>query len=228
MLYKIISTLGLGVLGIDPFTAIYLLAMGVGKETKTKISLFFVSFGVLSVQIGAILATIFGTAAVDILKKLTPGDESPFWACLNFAISGFLLVWVLRKLRGVSKNPKREEKKIVGGSGLKYLITGTVFALTSFTDPTYYAVILMGGESHSFLVASMLLSVWFLVSQCMAVIVYLAIELNLLSALTETVERFKQRSWEGAAYGLYGILLLVAIVLLADAGYYLFAGRYLL
>ena len=36
MIHKIISTIGLGILGVDPFTAVYLLSMGLRQEKKSK------------------------------------------------------------------------------------------------------------------------------------------------------------------------------------------------
>jgi len=37
MVHKIISSIGLGILGIDPMTAIVVLSMGLKKDEKTKI-----------------------------------------------------------------------------------------------------------------------------------------------------------------------------------------------
>ena len=101
MIHKAISTIGLGVLGIDPFTAVYLLSMGLRKEKKSNITFFFLSYAGFSILIGAVLSAIFGTAAVDILKSIVPEDNSPFWAVLEFAVSVFILVWVLRRLFSV-------------------------------------------------------------------------------------------------------------------------------
>lgn len=41
MMHRIISSIGLGILGVDPFTAVYLLSMGLRKEKKSNIALFF-------------------------------------------------------------------------------------------------------------------------------------------------------------------------------------------
>ena len=228
MIHKLLSTFGLGVLGVDPFTAVYLLSMGLRREKKTKITLFFLSFAGFSVGIGASIAAIFGAAAADIFKSIMPGDESPFWAVLNFVISIFILIWMLRKRFAAPKGKETEEKQSINGSWLKYIATGFIFALTCFTDPTFYAVILIGGESGSLLLAAALLSLWFLVSQFMAVIVYVANEMNLLEKLVHFVEKFKQRNGKVFAYLFYGVLILVAVMLLVDSGYYLFAGNYLL
>ena len=78
MIHKLISTIGLGILGVDPFTAVYLLSMGLRQEKKSNITLFFLSYAGFSVFIGAILSAIFGATAVDILKSIVPGDNSPF------------------------------------------------------------------------------------------------------------------------------------------------------
>lgn len=228
MLHKIITTLGLGILGVDPFTAIYLLSMGLRKENKQKISLFFLSFALFSVLIGAVLAAVFGAAAVDVLKRYMPGDESPFWALLDFVISILILAWVLRKFFVSPKEKQGEKKTAISGNAFKYLTTGFVFAITSFSDPTYYAVILIGGESHNFFIAAMLLSLWFIVSQFMAIIVYFAIEFNSLKKLTEFIDRLKQRNMKGFSYFLYTVMIAVSIALLTDSGYYMIFGKYLL
>lgn len=227
MIHKVISTIGLGILGVDPFTAVYLLSMGLRKEKKSNIAFFFLSYAGFSVLIGAVLSAIFGTAAVDILKSMVPEDNSPFWAILEFAVSVFILVWVLRRLFSVSKKKEETEKKAVNGTWIKYLSTGVVFAISCFTDPTYYAVILLGGETGNFLTATLLLTIWFVVSQFMALIVYTANSLNLLDKLVAFVDKLKEKKIKPITYALYAVLVIIAIVLLVDTGFYLFDGRYL-
>lgn len=227
MLHKMINTIGLGILGVDPYTAAYLLSMGLRHEKKSNITLFFLSYAGFSVLIGAVLSAIFGTAAVDILKNLVPGDNSPFWAVLEFAVSVFILVWVLRKLFGVHKKKEKQEQKAVGGTWLKFLSTGFVFAVSCFTDPTYYAVILLGGEAGSFLTAALLLTIWFVVSQFMALIVYAANSLNFLEKLAAFINQPKEKKTKPLTYVFYAILVIIAMALLADTGFYLFAGSYL-
>ena len=227
MAHKIINTIGLGILGLDPFTAVYLLSMGLRQEKKSNITLFFLSYAGFSVLIGAVLSAIFGAAAVDILKSMVPGDNSPFWAVLEFAVSVFILVWVLRRFFGVHKKKEEKEKKAVDGIWLKYLSAGFVFAVSCFTDPTYYAVILLGGEAGNFLTATLLLTIWFVVSQFMALIVYAANSLNLLDKLVAFVDKLKAKKIKPITYVLYTILAIIAIVLLVDTGFYLFDGRYL-
>lgn len=200
MIHKLVSTFGLGILGLDPITAVYILSMGLRREKKTKITAFFLSFAGFSIVIGAALAAIFGATAVDLLKDIMPGNESPFWAVLNFVISVFILFWVLRKLFAAPKEKKEKENQSIHGSCLKYITTGFVFALTSFTDPTFYAVILMGGEAGSFFLATLLLTIWFLVSQFMAVIVYIFYEINLLEKLVDFIEKYKRRSGKVLTY----------------------------
>lgn len=227
MIHKIISAIGLGILGVDPITAVYLVSMGLRKEKKSNITLFFLSYAGFSVLIGAVLSTIFGNTAVDILKSMAPGDNSPFWAVLEFAVSVFILVWVLRRLFNVGKKKEEKEKKAVSGTWLKYLSTGFVFAISCFTDPTYYAVILMGGEAGNFLAVTLLLTIWFAVSQFMALIAYAANSLNLLEKLVAFVDKLKEKKIKPIAYALYAVLVIIAIVLLVDIGFYLFDGRYL-
>lgn len=226
MIHKIISTVGLGILGIDPFTAVYMMTMGLRKDKKSKISLFWFSFMGFSILIGAVLAAIFGESAVEILKSITPEDDSPFWAILQFVVSLVIIIYMIRKL--FFKKKKTEDKKeIKKGSAFEYLFIGFIFAVTCFTDPTYYAVILIGGESQNFLTATLLLTVWFLVSQFMAVIVYVANQMNLLKRLIEWIEKIKQKDFSIVKNIIYVILIAIAIGLMVDSGCYLITGNYL-
>lgn len=226
MFHKIINTIGLGILGIDPITAVYMISMGLRKDSKSKISLFWFSFMGFSILIGAVLATIFGVSAVEIFQNLTPEDDSPLWVVLEFVLSLIIAIFIIRKIFYRTEKTDKD-KKIVEGSAFKYLFTGFVFSITCFTDPTYYAVILLGGESNSFLTATLLLTIWFLVSQFMAVIVYMANQMNLLKKLVEWVDRLKEKGLKTVIYVFYIILFVVALVLLLDSGYYLVVGKYL-
>lgn len=229
MMHKVISTIGLGILGVDPFTAVYLLSMGLRKEKKSNITIFFLSYAGLSILIGAVLSAIFGTAAVDILQSMVPEDNSPFWAILEFGLSAFILVWVLRRLFSVRKKKEDTEKRAVNGNWIKYISTGVVFAISCFTDPTYYAVILLGGETGNFFTALLLLTIWFVVSQFMALTVYIADSLNFLDKLIAFVDKLKEKKEKikPLTYVLYAVLVIIAILLLVDTGVYLFDGRYL-
>lgn len=227
MIHKLVSTMGLGILGIDPFTAVYLLSMGLRQEKKSHITLFFLSYAGFSVFIGAILSALFGATATDILKSIVPGDNSPFWAVLEFTVSVFILLWVLRRLFSISKKKEQTEKQTVNDTWIKYLSTGVIFAISCFTDPTYYAVILLGGETGNFLTAALLLTIWFVVSQFMALIVYVANGLNLLDQLVASVDKLKAKHGKPITYTICTVLVIIAVILLIDTGFYLFDGRYL-
>ena len=118
MIHKLISTIGLGILGVDPFTAVYLLSMGLRQEKKSNITLFFLSYAGFSVFIGAILSAIFGATAVDILKSIVPWDNIPFLAVLEFTVSVFILIWVLRRFLDISKKMRKRRRKLLMGLGL--------------------------------------------------------------------------------------------------------------
>lgn len=226
MVHKIISTIGLGILGIDPITAVYLISLGVKKEKKSRITLFFLSFAGFSILLGAILAAVFGAAAAELLDAIIPNDDSPLWAVLELAVSIFIFIWVIGKIRNRSKKQEKTKETVKGGS-IKYLTTGFVFALSCFTDPTYYAVMLMGGESGNFFTALLLLTIWFVVSQFMAVTIYIAHELNLLDKLIAFVDRFRAKKLTVLANIFYILLLAIAVALIADIAFFLFRGSYL-
>lgn len=227
MIHKIISTIGLGILGVDPITAVYLFSMGLRKEKKSKITLFFLSFAGFSIFVGVALAAIFGVAATDFLNSIMPHDDSPIWAIVEFAVSIFILAWVFKKLFKKAKKEETQERKDINGNNFKYITTGFVFAIASFTDPTFYAVVLMGGESGNILTATLLLTIWFVVSQFVAVITYIANELNLLNKLVAFVEKIKSKNLKSVTRIFYLALIGIALLLIADTGFYLFNGSYL-
>ena len=114
---------------------------------------------------------------------------------LKFAISLVVIVFVIRKIFFRKEKPE-EEKQAVEGAAFKYLFTGFIFAITCFTDPTYYAVILLGGETQNFLTSALLLTIWFLVSQFMAASVYVANQMNLLKSLVTWVDKLKEKNFK--------------------------------
>lgn len=227
MLHKVFSTIGLGILGIDPITAVYLLSMGLRKEKKSKITLFFLSFAGCSIFVGVGLAAALGMATAEFLERLIPGEDSPVWAILEFSVSVFILVWVFRRVFRTPESSKTQKREIVNGNNFKYITTGFAFAIASFTDPTFYAVVLLGSESGNIITAAILLSIWFAVSQFMAVIVYIANQLNLFSKLMRLMDDLKKSNLKIFMYIFYGLLVLLAFVLMIDTGFYLLAGRYL-
>jgi len=218
MVRKIISTIGLGILGIDPVTAIYILIMGLKMDSKIKITAFFFSFAIFSILLGAIISSLFGLSVLNFINGLIPNDNSNIWIFIEIGILIIILIWIGKRAFGKKKKTKREEKQI-SGSMFKYITTGFIFALTSFTDPTYYAVIVLGSEVKSFLVIFLLLAIWFIVSQFMAVIVYLAIEFNLVNKLTKVVDKIKIKYEKAFSMCFNIILVVVALLLLIDLIY---------
>ena len=227
MLHKLLNTVGLGVLGIDPITAVYLLSMSLRKEKNSKITLFFLSFAGSSIFAGVGLATFLGVTAAGVLERIMPGDNSPVWAVLEFSISIFILTWVFKRVFKKTEKTKDQKNDILRESNLKYIFTGFVFAISSFTDPTFYAVILMGGESGNAVIATVLVSIWFAVSQFMAITVYNAHKLNLVNQLTRFLEKIRNPKLKIFTRLFYSILVCLALALMIDTGYYLFVGRYL-
>ena len=227
MLHKLLNTVGLGVLGIDPITAVYLLSMSLRKEKNSKITLFFLSFAGSSIFAGVGLATFLGVTAAGVLERIMPGDNSPVWAVLEFSISIFILTWVFKRVFKKTEKTKDQKNDILRESNLKYIFTGFVFAISSFTDPTFYAVILMGGESGNAVIATVLVSIWVAVSQFMAITVYIAHKLNLVNQLTRFLEKIRNPKLKIFTRLFYSILVCLALALMIDTGYYLFVGRYL-
>ena len=228
MTHRMLNTIGLGVLGIDPITAAYMMSMRLRGEGKPRITLFFLSFAISTILVGTALAASMGAAAAGFLQSILPDDGSRFWAIMELAISIVILIWVARRVFAGPDREKRQPRETVRGGALGHVVMGFVFAVTSFTDPTFYAVMLIGGESHSVVTAALLLALWFVVSQCLAMVVYAAIQCNRLDALAARLDEWKARNQTMFNCVLHGALIVVAILLTADVTAYWLTGGYLL
>lgn len=226
MIHKIISAMGLGVLGIDPVTAIFILSMGLRKDKKIKITSFFLSFSLFSILFGAIISSIFGASVFDFINNLIPTDDSDIWVFIEIGILIIILLWIFKRIFIKGKNEKKEEKQINGGI-IKYITTGFIFALTCFTDPTYYAVIVIGSDTKNFLIITLLIAIWFFISQFMTVIAYLSVEFNFINKLTNKIDKFKNKYQKVFSLCFNIILIVIALFLLIDLILYLCLGKYL-
>ncbi|MBT1178853.1 hypothetical protein [Bifidobacterium vespertilionis] len=222
-----LNTIGLGVLGVDPITAVYMMSMRLRGERKSRVALFFLSFAVSTILVGTVLAASMGAAAADFLQSVLPDDNSQFWALAEFAVSIVILIWVAKRVFAGSGREKKEPRENAGGA-LGHVAMGFVFAVTSFTDPTFYAVMLIGGESRSVVTAALLLALWFVVSQCLAMVVYAAIQCNRLDSLAARLDEWEERNLTMFNRVLHGVLVVVAVLLAVDATAYLLTGDYLL
>ena len=228
MIHRMLNTLGLGALGIDPITAAYMMSMRLRGERKSRVTLFFLSFAASTILVGTVLAASMGAAAADFLQSVLPDDDSRFWAIAELAISVVILLWVVKRVFADSRREKDRPRETVRSSALGHVATGFVFAVTSFTDPTFYAVMLIGGESRSVVTAALLLALWFVVSQCLAMVVYIAIQCNRLDALAARLDEWKARNQTMFNHMLHGLLVVIAVLLTADAAAFLSTGGYLL
>lgn len=225
MIHKILNTIGLGILGIDPMTAIIVLSMGLKKDQKIKISAFVISFALFSILFGTIVSYIFGATAIDYLKSIIPKDDSIIWSIIELIILIIILPWLFKRIYG--QKSKKEEEKDISGSIFSYILAGIIFAITSFTDPTYYATIILGSETNNLFLIILLITIWFLISQFMTIIVYIANELNFLNKIVNFVDKFKTKYQKTFNNIFNVILILIAIILIIDLGYCLIIGKYL-
>ena len=227
MIHRILNTIGLGVLGIDPITAVYMMSMRLRGERKSRITLFFLSFAIFTILVGTVLAASMGAAAADFLQSILPDDGSRFWAIAELAISIVILAWVAKRAFADPGREKGRPRENARGGALGHVAMGFVFAVSSFTDPTFYAVMLIGGESRSVVTAALLLALWFAVSQCLAMVVYAAIQCNRLDALAARLDEWKAQNLAAFNRALHGALVVIAILLAVDATAYVFTGSYL-
>lgn len=129
MLETIISVIGLGILGVDPIAAIYVMGIGLKKEKKIKLRALMFSFYFTSVVIGVCIAYIFGHQAIIYIQNLN------FIRAFVELFIAFILISIIFKTI-IKKKKEAIKPKVVEGSIFKYLSVGLIFGLLSFTDPT--------------------------------------------------------------------------------------------
>jgi hypothetical protein len=181
---------------------------------------------IITILMGSMISAIFKSSAAQFIESIIPGDDSLFWPILEFSVSLVIIIWVLTRI--FRKKEEVEEKKEIEGNTIRFILSGTFFAIMSFTDPTYYGVILIGSETDSFIVSALLVLIWFLISQVALVIAYGSIEMNALPKFENTIEKFKNRHKRKLTITINVLLIVIAILLFIDPLAYLLIGEYLL
>lgn len=228
MLHQILETLGLGVLGIDFMAAAVALSMGARGERKANVAALLVTFAVVTVGIGTVLAVALGTAASRIIQGLIPADDSPLWAIVELGIGVVVLAWMARRVCGKKgREDEGEGQRTAEGSILKFVALGAFFGVTSFTDPTCYGVVLLGGKSGSPVMAALLMLLWFVISQFGFLATCVAVLLGATERLTALVEGVRGMIGDRFTKVVNMVLLAVALLLIVDPIVYLVTGSYL-
>lgn len=222
----LLSIIGLGFLGIDPIAAILAASAMAAHAQKHKILLFTLSF-LLGTTLMGVLLSLLGQNAIDYIQSFIPSDISPLWSILNLTVIAAIIVWLLIRFlrRNAPKKPDKKRKSLVGGSW-QFIAAGLLFALSSLTDPTFYAVIVIAAGTHNVFAMAGLHLLWISISQLPLLIVVTAYYLNAHKNLLVYVDKAWKAHKQKAMLMLYAAAIILALVLLADTIVYMVSDTY--
>lgn len=219
--------IALGFLGIDPFSAI-IVSSAIATRTKKNRILAFAGIVTIGPVVMGVTLSFLGQGAIDFIKSMLPSSRSPVWAMANFVVILAIICWLTRRfLKRNEPKEKDRPKKSLLGSTWHFIIAAILFMLTIFADPAYYGVIVIAAESHNLLIMLCLHVVWVIISQILLIAIVVAYCFNAHVTLLRYSETLWKAHKDNASIVLYSIAILIAVLLLADAIFYIASGAYL-
>lgn len=225
MLELLIATIGLGIAGIDPIGA--LIAIGALSNGARERSVVIFGFAqiLVTVALGVTLSLLVGTRLAEIdWTFLDAGD--PIWAVGEAIVGIVLLVWAIRRVLWPAPQKSRPASRAVSVYALGGL--GVLSGASAVLDPTFVALVVLAGRDGVLVNVTLAHLLWILISQLPLVVVMVAI----MRGRHHTVISRLQAWWASfrpvmAKIGTIAALV-VAIVLLVDAGWWFATGGFLI
>ena len=226
----LLTTIGLGVAGIDPFAAVALLAAIMAGASRRKVLVFFASMFVFTVAIGVILS-IAGDSVIYAITDILPSDNNPAWMYVNLMIIAALGGWLAyRWHRHVRPRPQRNNrtKRKLGGSIWSFAIAGIIYSfIGAFSDVTFYATVAVAAQAGNIFAIIGLHILWFVLGQFMLIALVVAYLMGAHKKLVHQSDLFWQKHKHRMPLLLYSAAGLAIVILLVDIVLFLVNGKYL-
>lgn len=225
MIELVLTALGLGVAGLDPTKA--LLAAGAlsGGARKQDVTLYGLVSIVGTIVSGTVLSLVLGPRIAELDWTLfVPTD--PVIATLEVGLGLGFLIWGLVRIQNSAAHTS--SSRVSHGTSLPALVGfGLFFALTAFIDPAFASLIVVASRETSLWSVVAAHSVWILISQAPLIVIIGAI----LCGKHETVVSEFQCRWRQIRPTVRRVvtvaLFVAATILLSDAGWWFFTGKFL-
>lgn len=228
-----ITIVALGVVGLDPLAAIMMTSAIAAGAGKRKVAAFSLSFLLGTCVLGSVLAML-GKDALDAVFNAMPAESSGLWAWIYLVIAALLALWVAGRIRkiqqlrqGISPKESRFTAKILRGSTLVFIGGGLLWALSCFTDPSFYAVIAATAGTRNLLAMLVFPALWIFISQIPLLLVAGAYFLGLYDKFKSKFTWANQQTRRPSRL-LTALAAIVAGLLCVDAAVYFIQGRYIL
>lgn len=227
-----ITALLLGVAGFDPSGAIVIIsALAVGAKKK-DVCIFAITTFIGTVTVGVACSYLLGSSIEYIADWLNYIPDS-IWLVLEFIVVGALFKWFVDRTFRKKEKEKKEESFLAKYIKKGLFAVGVFFAVTALTDPSFIAVITLSGHNMHFAEVLVANALWILISQSPIFILTIAVLLGKHESVIVFVQnklkesRFVEKVKKVFPKLLTAIILIAALVLLADVISYCTTGNWL-
>jgi cytochrome c biogenesis protein CcdA len=225
LFYAVIT---LGLLGIDPLGAAVASSAVAAGIKKHKVLLFGLSYFFATAVIGVTLSFL-GKEVAEYFHSLISIDLRLVRALLNIAIAIVVFSWLFIRFikHGKSKSEKTPKKNSSLGKNWQAVVLGLIFAVSSFTDPTFYAVIMLAAESNNVFSIIWIHLLWIFVSQLPLVAVIIAYYTNTHEIIINGSLKLWHKYKNILKIVFYVVAALACLLLLTDSAQYFITGEFL-
>lgn len=219
------ATVGLGIAGLDPVGAMIATAGIAAGARRRAVLVFFASSLVVTVVVGVVLGESVQRVVEAILAHVRVPDPVRLWAQVAGAVA--LAAWAVLRIRH-RRHPRPERpRRERGTSTTAMLVAGVLWGVAALTDATFYATAALTARDHGIVGPTILLTVWFVVSQlplCAVTAAYLAdTDGRVVARLVAATQRLAR----GLARALTVLVVVAAALLVGSSATYLATGAFL-
>lgn len=224
----ILAALGLGLAGIDILGVVVITtALSVGAS-KRSVVLFALTTLIATVIIGVVFSLLLDTSVARISQFV---DTLPdyVWVIVNALFAGVLLTWVTARIfKKTPRVKKTETSRVTKWIKSSLFIVGIFFAVSALADPSFLALIAVSAQNDSFLLVITANILWILISQAPLFALAIAVLFNKHKPLLKWFERVKITYAKQLHVALTILILMCALLLIADLVAFFVSNNWLL
>ena len=227
-----ITALLLGAAGFDPSGAVVIITALTMGAKKKDICTFAITTFSGTVIVGVACSYLLGNSIKYIADWLNYIPDS-IWLVLELVVVCALFKWFIDRMLCRKDKEKKAESFLSRYIKKGLFLVGAFFAATALTDPSFIAIITLSGHNMHFAEVLLANTVWILISQSPVFILTAAVFLGKQERIIAFVQnKFKEsrlvkRIRIAAPKLLTAVILIAALVLLADALSYCTTGAWL-
>lgn len=225
MIGLLFTAAGLGVAGLDPTGALFAAGLLTAGARERHVAAYGVAALAGTVVLGTTLSLAVGSRLDDLdWSVLYPGDLAA--TLVEGALGLALLAWgIARSLRPGTRAPKPRSSR--GTGGLALVLLGLLFAVAAVLDPTFVSLVLVAGREGGVVSVVAAHTIWVLVSQAPLALFLVAMARGRHERFVVRLQSWWARSRPAIGRVMTGAALVVGVFFLADAGWWLATGRWL-